>query len=142
MNPTIDMLLLLEVVKSYLSSTVNPTLDPRVWCKAAGLEESQWSEWVSEHGQSFEDWFCLQLGLQRVERAAIDRVFWATLVRAMTGDKPSASHLNVWADIQGYKKEKPELPSIPVLSSSEAMEALASIPVAVLEQALQKAKER
>ena len=68
-------------------------------------------------------------------------MFWAAISRALTDDAPKAAQLNVWADIQGYKKEKPERPSIPVLSTSEALEQLVALGPDVLAMALQIAKE-
>ena len=135
------MLLLLDKTKEYLGSTAKPSFKPEEWLKYAGLDPNLWDVWIGKHGTQFESWFILGLGLGALERAALDRMFWAAISRALTDDAPKAAQLNVWADIQGYKKEKPERPSIPVLSTSEALEQLVALGPDVLAMALQIAKE-
>ncbi len=141
MIPTLDMLQLLDRTKDYLGSTAKPSFKPEAWVAFAGLPAGTWAVWIAEHGTQFESWFILGLGLGALERAALDRMFWAAISRALTDDAPKAAQLNVWADIQGYKKEKPERPTIPVLSTAEALEQLVALGPDVLAMALHVAKE-
>ena len=135
------MLLLLDKTKEYLGSTSKPSFKPAELITYEGLDPRLLEAWIAKHGTQFESWFILGLGLGALERAARDRMFWAAISRALTDDAPKAAQLNVWADIQGYKKEKPERPSIPVLSTSEALEQLVALGPDVLAMALQIAKE-
>lgn len=141
MTETPHMLALLASTKEYLATTSSPSFDPVEWCKYADLPGHTWDEWIAEHGSQFESWFCRSLGLGALERAALDRMFWAAIARALTVDNPNAAQLNVWADIQGYKKEKPERNTIPVMSTDEALEALVALGPDVLALALTVAKE-
>ncbi len=127
---------LLESTREYLSTVGDTSSDPAVWCENAGLDRNTWDIWVSEHGESFTGWFCRQLSLGDIERAAIDRMFWAALRRALSSVSPNAAQMNVWADIQGYKKERPERITLPVLSTEGAMDALLELPIEVLQAVL------
>jgi len=139
--PTPAMLLLLDRTKDYLGSTSKPSFEPSDWVEYAELPAGTWTVWIAEHGTQFESWFIRSLGLGALERAALDRMFWAAIARALTDESPKAAQLNVWADIQGYKKEKPERNTIPVLSTAEALEALVALGPDVLNMALTVAKE-
>jgi len=141
MTPTYDMLLFLDSTKEYLGSTAKPSFKPAEWLEYAELDANLWDVWISNHGNQFESWFIRSLGLGALERAAMDRMFWSALQRALADDAPKAAQLNVWADIQGYKKEKPERLSLPVLSTAEALEALVALGPDVLAMALEVSKE-
>jgi len=141
MTPSNDMIALLDSTKEYLSKTANPSFSPAFWCRNAGLDPELWDRSIAEKGQRFEEWFIRSLGLGALERAGLDRMFWAAISRALSEDSPKAAQLSIWADIQGYKKERPERATIPVLSTGEALEALVELGPDVLEMALALAKE-
>lgn len=142
MTPTLEMLHLVRCTKEHLSTTALPTFDPLQWCNNAGVPTEYWGSWLDLYGDDFESWFCRQLALGTVERAALDRMFWSAVARTLTAENPNAAQLNVWADIQGYKKEKPERNTLPVLSTAQAMEALVGLPPEVLAMALALANEK
>ncbi len=141
MTPTYDMLLFLDSTKEYLGSTAKPSFKPAAWLEYAELDANLWDIWIASYGNQFESWFIRSLGLGALERAAMDRMFWSALQRALADDAPKAAQLNVWADIQGYKKEKPERLSLPVLSTAEALDALVALGPDVLAMALEVSKE-
>ncbi len=134
MTPEPNMLVLLANTKAYLTTVGGEhSSDPEVWCVEAGLQyRNTWVRWVEEYGDDFVSWFTRNLSLGEIERAAIDRMFWGAVKRALSSEAPNASQMNVWADIQGYKKEKPQRNELPVLSTDGAMDELAKLPRDVL----------